>query len=77
MSEFEEIASTYGEGGVTAADIAHYLHTSESAYPELDAILSDINDFVMLAIESGDPDIEAFENHMNAIFQSSDYSKSL
>ena len=73
MSEFEEIASTYGEGGVTAADIAHYLHTSESAYPELDAILSDINDFVMLAIESGDPDIEAFEGHMNAVFKSEEY----
>ena len=73
MSEFEEISSNYGEGGVTAADLAHYLHTSESAYPELDAILSDVNSFVLSAIESGDPDIVAFEGHMNAVFKSDEY----
>lgn len=73
MSEFEEISSNYKEGGVTAADLAHYLHTSESSYPELDGVLSDVNSFVLSAIESGDPDIVAFEGHMNAVFKSDEY----
>ena len=73
MSEFEEIASTYGEGGVTSSDLAHYLHTSESAYPELDSVLSDINDFVLEAVERGDPDVATFETLMNDVFQSQEY----
>ena len=39
---------------------------------ELDSVLSDINDFVLEAVE-GDPDVAIFETLMNDVFQSREY----